>query len=83
MSDARFEIVTTATDQHHARFRASNGRIVWTTETYRRKRAAKNAIEVITGAFVTMVRGDIGVHCAGAETGFAEVRYIDEREATA
>ena len=42
---ARFEIVRTDAPQPwHARFVASNGRIVWTTETYARRGSALNAI---------------------------------------
>ncbi len=47
---ARFEIVRTDGRGHdqsqpwHARFVAANGRIVWTTETYARRKGALNAI---------------------------------------
>jgi uncharacterized protein YegP (UPF0339 family) len=49
--DPRFEIVRTDAGWH-ARFRASNGRIVWTTETYQGNRRAVHAIELITGSEV-------------------------------
>lgn len=48
MSNAKFEIVTTDAG-HHSRFRATNGEIVWTTETYTRKEAAYEAIMLISG----------------------------------
>lgn len=45
MSAARFEIVRTDAEQPwHARFRAANGRIVWTTEKYARRNAAVLAV---------------------------------------
>lgn len=39
----RFEIVR-GDHGWHARFRAANGRIVWVTETYRRRAAAERAV---------------------------------------
>lgn len=48
---ARFEIVRTD-DGHHARFIAANGRIVWTTEVYKRRRAAVNALDCIVDPFL-------------------------------
>jgi uncharacterized protein YegP (UPF0339 family) len=42
----RYEIVRTDAGWH-ARFRASNGRIVWTTEVYTRRRDARNAIALL------------------------------------
>lgn len=32
---------------YHARFRAANGRIVWTTESYTRRRPAEQAIDLM------------------------------------
>lgn len=44
----RFEIVRTNAEQPwHARFRAANGRVVWVTETYTRRRAAVEAVLTI------------------------------------
>lgn len=51
MNAARFEIVRTDAG-HHARFRASNGQVVWTTEVYGRRRAALRAIEVFVEPFL-------------------------------
>jgi len=49
---SRFEIVRSdAPQQWHARFRAANGRIVWTTEQYHRRAAALNAIVAFTREF--------------------------------
>lgn len=45
---ARFEIVrTNAAQPWHARFVAANGRVVWVTENYHRRKAALNAIASI------------------------------------
>lgn len=45
---SHFEIVRTDAEQPwHARFVASNGRIVWTTEQYTRRRGAENAIRAL------------------------------------
>ena len=42
---ARFEVVRTDAEQPwHARFRASNGKVVWVTENYARRNGALNAI---------------------------------------
>jgi uncharacterized protein YegP (UPF0339 family) len=41
---ARFEIVRTDAGWH-GRFRAANGRIVWSTEVYTRKASLHNAID--------------------------------------
>lgn len=42
-----FEIVRTAAGWH-SRYIAANGRIVWWTETYTRRRAARTAIRLMT-----------------------------------
>ncbi|NYD39935.1 DUF1508 domain-containing protein [Nocardioides panaciterrulae] len=77
MSD-RFEIVHTDAGWH-ARFRAANGRVVWTTESYSRRRTAASAI-------TTFGKGPLhrtvvpGVYVNGE---WVEVRDVDERtEAT-
>lgn len=46
---SRIEIARTD-DGWHARVRASNGRIVWWTETYTRRRGALNAVRILDGA---------------------------------
>lgn len=49
---ARFEIVRTDAEQPwHARFRAENGRVVWSTENYARRKTAINAVCVIAREF--------------------------------
>jgi len=80
---ARFEIVRTDGGQPwHARYIASNGRIVWSTEQYVEKRHAKNAIAVVAQAFsLTRVhftyRRDVPhIQAQGVS---AEVREVDER----
>jgi uncharacterized protein YegP (UPF0339 family) len=59
----RFEVVRTD-DGWHARFRAANGRIVWTTEVYTRRSAAVQALTILDW---TTAEGSNAVH-------------IDERE---
>lgn len=61
---ARFEIVRTDAPQPwHARFRAANGRIVWTTENYARRGRAVDAIATLANWFADAT----------------EVREVDER----
>lgn len=43
----RFEIVR-GDDGWWARFRAANGRVVWVTEMYQRRRAAEAAVVMLT-----------------------------------
>jgi uncharacterized protein YegP (UPF0339 family) len=77
---ARFEIVRThAAQPWHARFRAANGRIVWTTETYTRCRGAERAVEAITGS--TIIRGRFAVRRSyiNWNRGHLTVHYVDER----
>ena len=77
---ARFEIVRTNAG-HHARFIAANGRTVWTTEVYTRRRAAVAAVELIAGAQVTTSRfaDHPEISWAGNEgRGTTEVRDVDE-----
>jgi uncharacterized protein YegP (UPF0339 family) len=46
-----FEIVRTDAPQAwHVRFRASNGRVVWSTENYASERAAYRAIHIMRDA---------------------------------
>lgn len=75
---ARFEVVQTASERWHTRFRAANGRIVWTTETYERRRAAENAICSLTGHFI--YHGPTRSY-VGPESRQVTVVYLDEREA--
>lgn len=49
MAEPRFEVVR-SNHGWHARFRASNGRVVWWTETYTRRRAALAAVALIDTA---------------------------------
>lgn len=66
----RFEVVRSDADQPwHARFRAANGHIVWTTEQYARRPGAEGAIEVL------MAVANLYVPSARQFT----VRYLDER----
>lgn len=79
MTDPRFEIVRTPVG-HHARFRAANGQVVWTTEVYARRRAALEAVELITGARPTpSLGGLLEVRWAGNPARATEVRSVVER----
>lgn len=79
----RFEIVRSDADQPwHARFRAANGAIVWSTEQYDRCRAAENAVRLM---MTTLTDGHwwkrdnvfhVGMGRLHAEI---EARYVDER----
>lgn len=66
---ARFEVVRTDSGWH-SRFVAANGRIVWWTETYTRRRAAVTAIACI---------GDAPRYSNGRDADLIEVREVDER----
>jgi uncharacterized protein YegP (UPF0339 family) len=44
---ARFEVHDSRDDQYYSVFRAANGQVVWTTETYRQKEDAINACYII------------------------------------
>lgn len=87
---ARFEVVHSDAEQPwHARYVASNGRIVWTTENYTRKRGAVNAIAAFVDSFLghwLEIDGsqvtEIGNSWTKERRRALEVRYIDEREAT-
>jgi uncharacterized protein YegP (UPF0339 family) len=80
---SRFEMVRTDVGWH-ARFRASNRRIVWVTEVYTRRASAKKAILSVAQSFTlsrahfTFVRDDLHVLAGGVSV---EVREVDEREA--
>lgn len=63
----RFEICRGDDGWWWARFRAANGRIVWMTETYERRRAAVAAVNQIL-AFIPLYNMDR-----------FEVREVDER----
>ena len=78
--DARFEIVRTDAG-HHARFVAANGQTVWVTESYRRRKAAERAIELIVGETIQQ-----SPHTEHPEVDWqgnmerpTEVLYVDER----
>lgn len=70
MSAPRFEVARTDAG-FHARFRAGNGRIVWTSEVYARHRTAIRAVDLICDAIGAMFTDDQGI----------EVREVDERKA--
>lgn len=55
-----------------ARFRAANGRVVWVTEVYERRRNAVRAIAII---------GDAPRYSNGRDADLIEVRDVDERTA--
>jgi uncharacterized protein YegP (UPF0339 family) len=78
---ARFEIVHTDAGWH-ARYRAhGNLRIVWTTESYVRRRAAVAAIEEIAGQPITSSPFADHPEVRWHTDYPLEVRDIDEREA--
>lgn len=82
MSAPRFEIARTDAGWH-ARFIAANGKTVWVTESYRRRKAAVNAIEVILGQQVII--SPFSEHpeiYRGPWPSTTEVRDVDAREAT-
>jgi uncharacterized protein YegP (UPF0339 family) len=75
----RFEICR-GDDGWWARFRAANGRIVWVTETYERRRAAVAAVELICEAPVlTSPFADWPEVEFGPRNTVLEVREVDER----
>lgn len=74
--DARWEIVRTNAG-HHVRYRASNGRIVLTSEVYTRRERALRAIELVVGPITTSPFADwpeVAMHGQAVE-----VRDVDER----
>lgn len=74
---ARFEIVRTDAGWH-SRFRAANGRIVWTTEVYTRRNAAVLAVHQIAKPIIS-TPWEHGVMVE--RHGTVEVRDVDERGA--
>jgi uncharacterized protein YegP (UPF0339 family) len=75
----RFEVVRTDAGQPwHARFRAANGAIVWTTENYARKRGAENAIDTFARALDGFLTID-GSVCSAIAGHYVGTRYVDER----
>lgn len=84
----RFEICR-GDDGWWARFRAANGRVVFVTETYERRRGAVRAINVIAGGPSTgsiLDRHVYGVRDTGygvevefGRHGLLEIREVDER----
>lgn len=79
MSGYRFEIVRTKAG-HHARFVAPNGKLVWVTESYLRRRPAVQAIERICAAktYTSHFGDHPEIDWAGQEHP-TEVRDVDER----
>lgn len=77
----RFEIVRTdAAQPWHARYRAANGRIVWTTETYARRDGAVNALRSLVVPLDSRVTA-VGVRTIHDAVPPVEVRDVDERVA--
>ena len=75
----RFEVVHSDAG-FHARFRASNGRIVWFTESYKRRRNAFMAVTSIAKPYFRPHH--LWEHAAWHVTeGLLEVRDVDERTA--
>lgn len=76
---ARFELVRTRAGWH-ARFLAANGRILFVTESYHRRRAAVRAVEIICAAPVlTSPFADWPEVMWAGQNFPTEVRDIDER----
>lgn len=78
---ARFEVCR-GDSGWWARFRAANGRVVWVTETYTRRRAAERAVLVICGAqgfWATPVDRNLGRQYVRWVRELTEVREVDER----
>jgi len=91
MSTPRFEVVRTGGhysafagrtigSRWHARFRGANGRIVWTTETYTRRRAALAAIELLSSGPATLGVDDRW-RIRQRDSLVVEIRDVDERSA--
>ena len=74
----RFEIVRTDAEWH-ARFRAANGRIVWTTETYTRRGKVVAAVELICNDALYLSPFQAHPEIAFGSVGLVEVRDVDER----
>lgn len=78
----RFEIVRTdAPEPWHARFRAANGQIVWTSETYRQKASAVRALDVLARFFSPTGQAWVSNVRVGNERTI-EVRYGSEEHVT-
>lgn len=82
-----FEVVHADTGWH-ARFVAANGQTVWVTESYTRKRAARNAIESVVAPCYGWVEDD-AVVCLSSRDSWnkvnrpvAAIRLVDERSAS-
>lgn len=76
----RFDVVRTD-NGWHARFRASNGRVVWTTEVHTTRRRALDAVWIVAETFNGFVHDRevrIWEHGSTGRT-VAEVRDADER----
>jgi uncharacterized protein YegP (UPF0339 family) len=81
-AEPRFEIVRTSAGWH-ARFCASNSRIVMSSEVYTRRRGALRAVELVAGTSITQTfGGDLEVDWQGQDLWRIEVREVDEREPT-
>jgi uncharacterized protein YegP (UPF0339 family) len=78
---ARFEICR-GIDGWWARFRAANGRIVWTTETYARRGKAELAVMLIVGEIIRETPWGREISWQGNAEQPTEVRTVDEREVT-
>ena len=76
----RWEVVTSDAG-HHVRFRASNGRIVVSSEVYANRRAALRAIQLVTGFEVVAYQDglEVGTTWTVDMDGLLEVREVDER----
>lgn len=76
---ARFELVHSDAEQPwHARFVAGNNRKVWTTETYRERNGALNAIACLAEGMITPgVDGLLRVRLHSNRV--VVIREIDER----
>lgn len=78
----RFEIVRTAAGWH-ARYKASNGQVIFASEVYTRRRGVVSAIHSIARSFWGFASFDydeIGVLFVGDGGGrYLEVRELDER----
>lgn len=58
-TETHIEVVHTGPRQFHSRLQHPNGRFSWVTQSFKTKRSAYEAIEVLPG-FVTYVRRETG-----------------------
>lgn len=81
MAKPTFEIVT-SDDGFHARFRAVNGEIVWSTENYAAKASAVHAVEILLNLTPARCRieGPVIVARGYGRSIMANFREVDERE---